>query len=917
MEIEYKFGIAKDETFDFLSTLTEAGDYIAADKSRPLFTDVFYDTPDFLLFSLGYYLRKRYEAGVAETEWTLKQADTSTADVHRRNEYKERLPPESAPEDITDPDLKKILVTLAGDTPLIPILTLEQDRFFKSVYKAGLTSKNADLSLRENVLADLSVDLVTLTFSEQKHAFTELEIELVNGSESDLKDFTDVLRSLPALRDALYVNRLSKFERALALFFNRDKIEGTVVPGFEKKITAVSADSENGSVGDDEADYTEFDSFDYGFLMPREKAALIQICEKEYTADPTDYFGNTGFLKQTGGSGNFSPRSNDLLFQKASILLALDSGMSLGFTAMTYNLPKNDVLAVRRSFEFDRTDIFPLVFKTADHSAYYFQKPIADGKVRTAEELAAYYGLNRSRADLRMQNASMLFDFIGPAYGLSEKDKRTFETAAYLKGIGKGISEERKINISADILLTHPINGFSLNELKMLGLIFILDELPKKTARKIKQAITNAGFFVPPVFQKKALILSALLEIIAPADEVLGVFTAVTLADDPEKRMIEISCRSEGAGKIENLEPDSLNRLIAVAFDFAVRFKEADAETERKKEKKTKPAEMKLTADDRMADASEKIIMSQFYEAEKAETGVLSARDIEDVHDMRVALRKIRSSIIIFRDFLDPVWLDQTEEGMKRTLAVLGVLRDLDVILEKTDSYLQDRGIDASHLSVFYETVAKDRKEAHVEAVAYLTSDEYKTFKDELKETFESGVYLGTPRISRKGDIGPVRICDVLPAVLYEKAADITAYHEWMDGPMIYVEKLHRLRIAAKNFRYTLDFFKDCLGGAAGQLIKEFKELQDILGDFHDAVVAVEVIESYTNRIEEMREDAARGSKERLKEIETTIEALGVYKTCREREMEELLAAFRGKWEIMDRRFFHERISKIITEADF
>ncbi|MCL2549627.1 MAG: CHAD domain-containing protein [Methanimicrococcus sp.] len=941
MEIEYKFGITKDGTFEFVSTLTKAGNYLITDKSRPQFTDVFYDTPDFLLYSLGYYLRKRYEDGVTDAEWTLKQADTSMADVHRRKEYKEKLPAESEPTDITDPDILKILMTLAGDTPLVPILTLAQDRFFKTVYKEGLTMENADLSLRENVLADLSVDLVMLKFSEQKHIFTELEVELVNGTESDLDDFVAVLRSLPRLCDALYINRLSKFERGLALFFNRDKIEGTTVHGFEKKIEAVGASKEDDS--ENETDFTEFDSFDSGFLMPLEKAALIQICEKEYTADPTDYFGNTGFLKQTGVSGIFGPRSSDLFFQKASILLALDSGMSLGFTAMTYNLPKSDVLAIRHAFEFERTDIFPFAFEADENSAYCFQKPIADGKFWTKEELAAYYGINPRLAGLRVQNASLLFEFIGSAYGLSEKDKTALETVAYLKGIGKGISVERKINIAADIILTHPVEGFSLNELKMIALIFVLDEMQTKSSKsskkirnitkKIKQTIMNAGFFVPPVFQKKALILSALLEILGPAEETQDTFKEITAADGYEKRVIEITYQANSSNssnpsndsrKIEKAELDSINNLINTAFDFSVRFKETagpDKKADNKSKKELKlNRDTKLNADDRMADASEKIITAQFFEAEKAESGVISAKDIEDVHDMRVALRKIRSSLIIFRNFLDPVWLDKTEEGMKKTLSVLGVLRDLDVIFEKTAAYLKNENMDASVMSVFYETGAKDRQGAHKDAVAYLMSDEYEAFKKELKETFESGVYLGTPRINKKGDVGPVRIRDVLPVILYEKAADVVAYHEWLDGPFIYVDKLHRLRIAAKNFRYTLDFFKDCLGDAAGQLIKEFKELQDILGNFHDAVVAVEVIESYVDRIEEMREEEAGSSgtsKDRLKEIEKTVKALGNYKTFREREQEMLLLAFRNKWEGMDRRFFHERISKIITEAGF
>ncbi|MCL2142244.1 MAG: CHAD domain-containing protein [Methanimicrococcus sp.] len=981
MEIEYKFGIGKKETFDFLSNLSQVGDYVLKDKSHPIFTDTFYDTPDFLLFSLGYYLRKRLEEGKDFAEWTLKKSDSSLTDVHKRHEFKENLSLQSEVTDISNPDILKCLFSLVGDMKLVPILTLNQDRYFKSVYKADLT-KEADF-VPENILSDLSVDLVHLKFSEQTHAFMELEAELSHGTTSDLKDFVTVLQNVKEIKNDIYLNHLSKFDRGLVLFFNRDKIEG-VINGFEKK--SYHLDIENASPDD-------LDSADSGFLMPREKAALLQICEKKYTADPTDQFGSTGFLINNGPI-HFK---NDLFLKKASLLLALDSGMSLGFAALTYGLSKNEVLSLRRSFEFFRLDIFPFIFEVAQPLHYYFQKPISDGKVWTEAELASFYNINVERSKTRLLNAEKLFTSIGAACGLSDRDQAVLRTSVFLKDIGQGISFERP-NISANIILTHPLQDFSLNELKMLGLIFVLDHLEKRAPQNIRKAIRNAGFFVPPFYQKKALILSAFLEIIETADDIQGIFDQITLSDasygDTKKSRIEIvySTPNDYTGSSDadffkpndfikpnnfvipsdSVSPDesfskpdksSLNKFIDIVFNSSLLFKSSSAtppenlkkkdkgetketkeketkeikekETKKAKEKETrdttlpplesvvpafeKPESSKLLSDDMMAEAAEKIFKAQFYDVEKAEPGVISAKDIEDVHDIRVALRKIRSANLIFKNFLDPKWLEETELNVKKMLSFFGVIRDLDVLLEKADAYVKKENIDRSTLSLFYKIVSKDRNENHKKAVEYLKSDEYFLFKIGLYETFNSGVYLGTPRINKKGDVFPVRICDVLPAILYEKAADLTAYHEWLDGPFIYVDKLHRLRIAAKNFRYTLDFFKDCFGSCASQLIKEFKELQDILGDFHDAIVAIAVIDSYISRID-MDDDvfeSAAESKKKLAEIETTLNALEKYKEYREREIELLLQNFHSKWESMDRQFFHDRISKIITEANF
>ncbi|WNY23596.1 hypothetical protein MmiHf6_09050 [Methanimicrococcus hongohii] len=973
-EIEYKFGIKNAETFDFLTTLSSVKDYQIKDKSHPLFTDFFYDTPDFLLFSLGIYLRKRLETGRDDAVWTLKQADTSDDDACKRREIIQTLPLDSTPADIDDPAFEKMLKDILGDLELVPILTLEQDRIFKTVYKKGAAETE---SFSENRLGDLSVDSVSLKFSEQKHTFTELEIELADGTENELQEFIDALKELPELQNNIESSRLSKFERGLILYFNRDKIEGKVIPEFEKKSYFTDLDGSDGNENliekNDENDINdktdknkeaeqdggnevnerifEYDSTDSGFLLPQEKAALMQICGKDYTADPTDYFGSTGFLKKPKEFG-------DLFSKNASVLLSLDGGMSTGFAAQAFGLSESEINKIRTDFEENRIEMFPFafVFESDENERYFYQKPIDDGKIWTAEELVKYYGLDEVQSESRAKEAGILFDCLQSANNLSENDGIILNAAAQLFGVGKGLSLEKNVNIGADIILTHPIENLTLNEIKTLALIFVLRKIKKPSPDKIRNKILKAGFYVPLSYQRKALITVAILEKKKFSEIVFGFEIEFETesrigiewendSDNPEIKSLE-SDKTEndsvGNEDVENILNNSSNSNNSSNLNNLNNSNNSNTPNN-----SVPTRNLKIEKTDIMAVAAEKILLGRLYEVEKAEPGVLLERDIEDVHDMRVALRKMRSANLIFKDFLEPNRLAEMEADIKKTLSGLGELRDLDVILEKTDEWLKKENARREKMSVFYDFVSSDRKKAHVEVVDYLTSEEYADFITGLKKTFDDNTYLGIPNINKKGDVAPIRICDVLPAVLYEKAADITAYHEWMDGPYIYVDKLHRLRIAAKNFRYTLDFFKDCLGDAAGHLIKEFKELQDILGDFHDAVVAVEVIGNYIDRIAEEKErqelkaengnvksekaknecvkskaESGKASNEtsaetRTAEIETTLEMLDRYKNYREEEMETLLAAFHTKWEKMDRRFFNERIAKIIAEADF
>ncbi len=584
MEIEYKFGIKDAETFDYLKTLSSAGEYRITDKSRPLFTDIFYDTPDLLLFSLGIYLRKRTEAGREDAVWTLKQADASEDEACRRREMIQSLPFDSAVKDISDPAFEKILTDILGDAVLTEVLTLEQDRVFKTVYKKGMTEENNGLTLPENRLGDLSVDSVSLKFSAQKHTFTELEIELAEGTEDELQEFIDALKTLPGLQEKLETGRFSKFERGLILYFNRDKIEGNVIPGIEKKSYFTDVDE----TGNEEHVF-EYDSAGSGFLLPREKAALLQIAEKEYTADPTDYFGGTGFLNRRKNTGDVYSRS-------AAVLLSIDAGMAAGFAARSFGLTADEAEKIRAEFDQNRLDMFPFDFETVEKDLYYYQKPIDDGKIWAAGELAKYYGLDTAHAQLRADNAGKLFDGIASEHGLTGNDRDILSAAAQLSGIGKGISVEKNINIAADIILTHPLENLTLNEIKTLALIFILRGIKNPAPEKIKETIRKNGFFVPPVYQKKALISTALLEI---SEQVSGLITAVQgagIENSNEKRHLRVTYDLPEKGK----EPETPKKSFTeILFDFSTEYvpeKRNEAEEPEKPDLKIEAADMMAVA---------------------------------------------------------------------------------------------------------------------------------------------------------------------------------------------------------------------------------------------------------------------------------------------------------------------------------
>src|SRR4051812_25279207 len=62
------------------------------------------------------------------------------------------------------------------------------------------------------------------------------------------------------------------------------------------------------------------------------------------------------------------------------------------------------------------------------------------------------------------------------------------------------------------------------------------------------------------------------------------------------------------------------------------------------------------------------------------ESGVRAGGEIEDVHQVRVATRRLRADLSTFRRVLDPTWVDQLRADLRWLAALAGPVRDADVL---------------------------------------------------------------------------------------------------------------------------------------------------------------------------------------------------------------------------------------------
>ena len=320
---------------------------------------------------------------------------------------------------------------------------------------------------------------------------------------------------------------------------------------------------------------------------------------------------------------------------------------------------------------------------------------------------------------------------------------------------------------------------------------------------------------------------------------------------------------------------------------------------------------MTVKPTDSMAWLACRIISFQFSCMLSHEKGTIKGEEIEEVHDMRVAVRRIRAAAKVFEAYLDSEKLEPHLKGLKRTLGSLGKVRDLDVFREKAEKYLKTLPSGHEHdLDPLFALLEKEREKARKDMLDYLDSEKYSHFKKDFSDALASPETLTLQTTNKKYDALPHRVRDVLPSILYARLADINAYSEWVEGPYLPVGRLHRLRIAAKGMRYTLEFFEGVLGEDAKALITEFKNLQDHLGNLHDAIVEVGLLGSFLRTGEwGSVENGKISGKEAFSEGMEGIEA---YLEYREEELQMLLDTFPEAWEKIRNGDFRGRIESAI-----
>ncbi|WP_369257313.1 CYTH and CHAD domain-containing protein [Geodermatophilus amargosae] len=233
-------------------------------------------------------------------------------------------------------------------------------------------------------------------------------------------------------------------------------------------------------------------------------------------------------------------------------------------------------------------------------------------------------------------------------------------------------------------------------------------------------------------------------------------------------------------------------------------------------------------------------LRNQVRALQTADIGVRTG-DPEGVHDLRVACRRLRSILAAFRSVLDRTATDPVRDELQWIGAALSGARDGEVALEHLKSVVAAqpvvlvRGPVAARLQ---QTEVADVERGRKAAVRALSDKRHLALLDTL-----DALLTDPPLAGAAGEPARTVLADAVKrsGKRLQARIDESRAHE-ADDPGAHEEEsehaLHEVRKAAKRVRYTAEVAASLLGAPAEALVACMKEVQDVLGEAQDTVVA-------------------------------------------------------------------------------
>ncbi len=575
--------------------------------------------------------------------------------------------------------------------------------------------------------------------------------------------------------------------------------------------------------------------------------------------------------------------------RRALLLLLQDQGLATKEISLQVGISAGRVYSWLRAFRDRRMGVFPDGLLTVATPAELLAtdealaEPVVEAEEEgiTIEELCRRYDVDMAHARHVAEMALALFDLTAEVHGLSAERRDLLETAAVLHNVGFAFYPEKHHTVGRDIILEHRLAELGEVEQQLVACTTAFHRKRFKPKRLRKEPSFTA---LPAEVQDDALAMAALIRMADGLDYSQSQTSSLG-ETQRSPQAIEIPVTGlhapEDAARAQE-KADMWHHLFDIQLRFLV---EGEPVIWVQPEKKLKSPG--VLPDDAMSEAGRKVLRFHFERMLAHEPGTRLGEDIEELHDMRVASRRIRSAFGVFSPYFDPDALLPFLKGLRRTGRALGGVRDLDVFMEKAQRYLDELPEEEQYsLDPLLADWKEQREAKRYQMLRYLDSKNYEQFVRDFGEFVLTEGAGALPAPTDKPL--PHWVCHLVPTLIYNRYQVVRSYETVIEGAPI--ETLHALRIDFKRLRYSLEFFREVLAPEAEDVIKEVVTIQDHLGDLHDADVACSLLVGF------LEGWVRAAQRERI-----NVSGVTRYLVVKQTDLRELIESFPEAWQNFNR----------------
>lgn len=262
-----------------------------------------------------------------------------------------------------------------------------------------------------------------------------------------------------------------------------------------------------------------------------------------------------------------------------------------------------------------------------------------------------------------------------------------------------------------------------------------------------------------------------------------------------------------------------------------------------------------------------KSLLERLRNVMKEIKGVREARDIEYVHRMRVASRRMRSALMLFEKCFPDKRLKNWNKQMRQITKALGAARDTDVQINFLQEFLNGLTEQRYRVGIQRLLLRSQQKRGGLQKRVIKAMDRLEVsgtleeMGSVLRQICAQARMQHTVELwesSTKFAQAFTKLDEYTPYV-YQQAylaislrlEEMLIYEPYVNQPER-IEEHHAMRIADKRLRYTMEVFEPLYHGDLEQPLKMAREIQKMLGEIHDCDVWVQYLPQFLDE-ERMR----------------------------------------------------------------